>query len=483
MSGLTVMDEVSSVKNSLISIRNKEIKIEHDLWPCPEDKLGRTKEIENLSQLLMNAQAPLVFAVEASWGGGKTTFFRLWQQYLKTEGKVSLYLNAWENDFAEDPLLPLLSTLDKWLSKENNESKYKKAWVKAKACAPAIAKSTAVAAAKAATFGAIDIQKEYEKLVSDLAGEAVGGLIDGFNIKQKSLDRFKSQLSIALKALPSDQENLIVFVDELDRCRPTYAIEVLERIKHLFDLERLVFVLAINRDQLSKSFQGLYGPSFDGMHYLKRFIDLDYRLHVPEIGNYIKARISQEDIVKLFRERQQESNDYTFAAELIEFLARRFNYTVRDIEQFISRFSLVLRSIPSNHYLETPLLVMLMFLRQEDSSLYYRYTEDTMVANEALIFLLGGPIESVKLNYQLAIAAGCFLAVAREGYGEQVNFNKLIFPWKERYKDMKERNVANHETDVVIEWAERRKEYKGRVGMHKITFNRIELVSQIDIGM
>ncbi|GHB02530.1 P-loop NTPase fold protein [Shewanella indica] len=147
-------------------------------WPCVADKLGRSREIENLTPVLLNAEAPLVFAIDAPWGGGKTTFIQLWQQFLKKEGKVSLYLNAWESDFADDPLLPMLSVLDDWLTSQSSKPAIKEAWDKAKACAPGIIKATAVAAAKAATFGALDLDKEYEKLAADLTGEAVGSLLE-----------------------------------------------------------------------------------------------------------------------------------------------------------------------------------------------------------------------------------------------------------------------------------------------------------------
>jgi hypothetical protein len=105
-------------------LRVAELNIGAGSWPCPEDKLGRDKEIENLSPVLLNAKAPLVFALDAPWGGGKTTFIKLWQHYLAQESqqKVSLYLNAWESDFSEDPLIPLLSALDAWLSKLEGES-------------------------------------------------------------------------------------------------------------------------------------------------------------------------------------------------------------------------------------------------------------------------------------------------------------------------------------------------------------------------
>jgi len=464
-----------------IQLRFKSLQFDTNAWPCPQDLLGRHAEIENLSPVLLNAQSPLVLAIDAPWGGGKTTFFRLWQCYLSYEKKVSLYLNAWESDFAEDPLLPMLSVLDRWLSDQSNSPAVRNAWEKAKTYAPSIIKSTAVAAAKAATFGALDLDKEYEKLASELAGGSVGSLVDSFNIKQKSLERFKFQLSKALDALPEGQENLILFIDELDRCKPTYAIEVLERIKHLFDVDRLVFVLAVNRDQLSKSFQGVYGPAFDGSHYLRRFIDLDYRLNLMDVGAYINARIRQPDILGYFNSRHSERDDYEYGAKVLSFLAIRFKFTLRDIDQLVARLGLILRSIPRDHFLDIPLLIPLMVLRQENPDLYHRYTANASCANEVAEFILGGPIGDVVFDHSMAVVVGYLIAAARDPY-EQVSVEYLITPWKDWVGQMSDKDPQEAVVRTVVEFASDARDFRRRREMQKLAFSRIELVNKMDIS-
>jgi len=474
-------DDTIPAERKSIQLRISELQFESGTWPCAQDLLGRHTEIENLSPVLLNAQSPLVFAVDAPWGGGKTTFFRLWQHYLTQENKVSLYLNAWESDFAEDPLLPMLSMLDHWLSNQSNKPGVRAAWEKAKTYAPGIIKSTAVAAAKAATFGALDLDKEYEKLASELTGGAVGSLVDSFNVKKKSLERFKIQLGKALEALPEWQENLILFVDELDRCKPTYAIEVLERIKHLFDIDRLVFVLAINRDQLSKSLQGVYGPSFDGLHYLRRFIDLDYHLHLIDIKAYVGARIKQPDILEYFKSRQSERNDYEYGSEVLSFLAGRFKYTPRDIDQLVVRLRLVFRSIPKNHYLDIHLLIPLMVLRQENSFLYRRYTGNASCANEVAEFILDGPIGNVIFDHPIAIVIGYLIAAARDSF-DQASIEHLINPWKDWHGCMIENTPQARAVRTVMEIASDSREFGRRREMQKIAFQRIELVNKLDVS-
>ncbi|QTD35900.1 KAP family P-loop NTPase fold protein [Pseudomonas fluorescens] len=474
-------DATTPSESKKIQLRFKSLQFDTNVWPCPQDLLGRHAEIENLSPVLLNAQSPLVFAIDAPWGGGKTTFFRLWQCYLNYENKVSLYLNAWESDFAEDPLLPMLSVLDRWLSDQSNTPAVRNAWEKAKTYAPSIIKSTAVAAAKAATFGALDLDKEYEKLASELAGGSVGSLVDSFNIKQKSLERFKFQLSKALDALPEGQENLILFVDELDRCKPTYAIEVLERIKHLFDVDRLVFVLAINRDQLSKSFQGVYGTAFDGSHYLRRFIDLDYHLNLVDVGAYINARIRQPDILDYFNSRRSERDDYEYGAKVLSFLAIRFNFTLRDIDQIIVRLRLILRSIPKDHFLDIPLLIPLMVLRQENQDLYHRYTANASYANKVAEFILGGPIGNVVFDHSMAVVVGYLIAAARDPY-EQVSVEHLITPWRDWAGQMPDKDPQQVVVRTVVEFASDARDFRRRREMQKLASSRIELVNKMDIS-
>jgi predicted KAP-like P-loop ATPase len=79
--------------------------------------------------------------------------------------------------------------------------------------------------------------------------------------------------------------SLIIFIDELDRCRPLYAIECLERIKHIFGIKRLIFVLSIDKKNLAKSIQSQYG-NIDTNNYLRRFIDLEFDLKNPSIDKF-----------------------------------------------------------------------------------------------------------------------------------------------------------------------------------------------------
>lgn len=81
----------------------------------------------------------------------------------------------------------------------------------------------------------------------------------------------RKALEILVECIPSHNNKVFILIDELDRCRPSYAIEMLETIKHFFELKNYVFVVATDTEQLSHSVKAVYGDFFDGKEYLSRF--------------------------------------------------------------------------------------------------------------------------------------------------------------------------------------------------------------------
>jgi len=159
------------------TFRTPEVVLsEHD-WPCDDDLLTRNKEIENISPIMLSAQGPLVLAVDAPWGGGKTTFIHLWQHYLKKQQQISVSLNAWESDFSGDPLIPMLAALEEWVKADSDNSELQKRWKTAKKNAPRVGKRLLSAGIKAATFGAVEMEAPIEKVFADLTGEATEALL------------------------------------------------------------------------------------------------------------------------------------------------------------------------------------------------------------------------------------------------------------------------------------------------------------------
>jgi len=117
-------------------------------------------------------------------------------------------------------------------------------------------------------------------------------------------------------------DRLIIFIDELDRCKPEYAIRLLERIKHYFDDERVVFVFSVNISQLQHTIRAYYGDGFDATRYLDKFFDL--RVSLPEIDYDMYIR-------KCFREIQTSYYVDRTCVDVIKY----FRFTLRETERYL----------------------------------------------------------------------------------------------------------------------------------------------------
>ena len=102
-----------------MQLKLPEIEIPKD-DPFANDALNRKANIEILTQVLKSTHEPLVLAINAPWGAGKTTFVRMWEQYLVINNFTTLYFNAWENDFTENPLIAFISEIEEIVKKFSN---------------------------------------------------------------------------------------------------------------------------------------------------------------------------------------------------------------------------------------------------------------------------------------------------------------------------------------------------------------------------
>ena len=123
-----------------------------------------------------------------------------------------------------------------------------------------------------------------EEQLVDIVGQVGDLSIKEAASSKKIRENFKQYMN---EYQQESGKKIVFFIDELDRCRPTFAIELLEVIKHLFDIENFVFIISIDKEQLSHSVSTVYGQGMDTIGYLRRFFDLDYRLPSVDIRKYI----------------------------------------------------------------------------------------------------------------------------------------------------------------------------------------------------
>ncbi len=236
------------------------------------------KRLENFIEVERHfVQGGLVVALSSKFGSGKTTFLKMWKTALENSEKENerplvIDLNAWESDYYGDPLFAIISSLVASIQ-DNGRSA-----------------DSLISATKDVGWFATAIGGQIVKKVTGIDAVAAGDLAekkkanreglpsDTFSIYQGRKDAM-AQLQDVIKGFVTASEPRVVFlVDELDRCRPDYAISYLETIKHIFDVRGAVFVLAADRQQLENSARIAFGQNLDFDEYYRKFVHREVTL-------------------------------------------------------------------------------------------------------------------------------------------------------------------------------------------------------------
>ena len=350
-----------------IRIQPSEIEVPEN-EPFKHDQLGRRKPAEILTHLVSSIEGPCVLAVDAPWGTGKTTFLKMWGKYLlNKENLLVINFNAWETDFSGNPFQALSSELTDGLGKYTNKpallNKFKKATGE-------ILKQILLNSIKVSTSGIVELK---ENNLIKYAEEK----LSEYKREQESVQSFRKALEKIAEDLSKSRKNrpLIIVIDELDRCRPPYAVELLEVAKHLFTVENVVFVLAVNRLELENSIKVLYGNDFDSKGYLRRFFDVDFRLPDPDRGAFIKTRLKEIKLPEYFDRTQDpeaRSELGVVGDTLLSFFGSE-KVSLRNVSQALHRLGLVFASLRSDQKSFVIAAAVALILRTIDSELYHKF--------------------------------------------------------------------------------------------------------------
>ncbi|WP_421353343.1 KAP family P-loop NTPase fold protein [Aeromonas veronii] len=317
-------------------------------------KLNRKDYGQFLANYLIGEKDGFVLNLNGSWGTGKTEFLKRFYVELMERGYPTIYIDAWESDFSQEPLTvvasELLSQLERLMDGTISDGEI----IKVKSALGKALKGTLVGLAGIASA----------KLLNDSAigMEAINKLLDEApqNITKQLAEDYQSQIEAinttreALGALAESLQTVngsalpvIVLIDELDRCRPTYAIEMLEVIKHFFAIKGFVFVIATDTEQLCHSITSVYGDNFDSSQYLKRFFNRKASLPTPNISEYIQAKgyvFDKYKKTKLYPDLKHNSPNDELIKFNIALLSEAYHLKIRDIDQLIDKLHSCLRS-------------------------------------------------------------------------------------------------------------------------------------------
>jgi len=381
----------------------------------PADKLGREKYATFLTKLLASQgfddqrtdgdqKRNYVLNLNAEWGAGKTYFLKRWSEDLKEHYPV-VYVDAWKKDYSDDPLMTVISSIIDQLRKQSGKDKDsivfkvpRKLIGLLKAAAPGISRGLFKRYVGIDPVEIMNASDDNENIghikgedgqdlldidgnpidMSFAASEAVKYLIDEHDAKSKAIDSLKKSVSEWVGAVVGHKQNsypAFIFIDELDRCRPSYAVEMLETIKHIFDIDGVVFVVATDTEQLQHAVKAVYGEGFDAKIYLGRFFNSRYSLKSPNLENFLDvhsdaSKLSEDYLKRVNIEVFPPNSDAKITLKNISIVFEAFKVSARTAIQITDRILATISNMPRGSKLDILMLAALLCIKEKDNHLF-----------------------------------------------------------------------------------------------------------------
>ena len=371
--------------------------------------VGRKQYGEFLASFIKGEKNGFVLNLNGKWGTGKTQFLRRLYTHFYHDNHPVIYIDAWESDFTNDPLLVVASELLNQLStmlpvNGNDLDELKELLGK-------VFKSSLITAGSFIGKQLMDDGATGREIVKIFMDKTPKDLLDsiksGYSDQVEAIKQVRQQLEFIAEALMENKRTLpvIVLIDELDRCRPSYSIEMLEVIKHFFDTKHFVFVVATDTEQLQNSIKAVYGDLFDSNAYLRRFFDRKAELNSPDIPHFLKQyTFDTHNNINLYPEVGHLSRDETTEIFHLRLIVTAYDLQLRDLDQLIAKYKSCMRAIAadseSNHSVNVfTLLVALVEFEGDVKKLNQRQNNNPLSEWNKKDFIISGKDEDVQTKF------------------------------------------------------------------------------------
>lgn len=372
----------------------------------PKDTLGRQRYAQFLTQFLVGQgydtsrpenemKRNYVLNLNSEWGSGKTYFLKRWSKDLKPHFPV-VYIDAWKQDYSDDPLMTVISSVIKQLREqagmEEDAAGFKvsnKIIGLLKAAAPGFARSIAkryfdidpvavMQAEEGDNLGEVKGSDGESMDMSVMASNMVKHLIDEHDAKSNAIKGLKTNIAQWIETVITHKQlglPAFIFIDELDRCRPSYAVEMLETIKHIFDIKGIVFVVATDTEQLQHAVKAIYGEGFDARLYLGRFFNSRFSLKAPDLKDFLEVhvdhhKLSGEYLKKAGISILPPNEDGKVTLRNIAVILDAFKMPPRTAIQITDRVIATLSNMPQGSKIDILMLTTLLCINEQDNELF-----------------------------------------------------------------------------------------------------------------
>ncbi len=348
-----------------MKMRNLDLKLnEKNIhYVLKNDFINRNRYISSFLKLINGLEENKIIALDGEWGSGKTWFVKSVEYLMNSESNnelnivdkeimnkvkdkyMTFYYNAWENDDAKSAMLSLIYKLINDSCLQKNESEV--------GAIPRLLNTVI----KFVTNGAIDIKE-------DIFGEQWNNkqITDCIKTSEEIKETFKKIID---NLLIENKNRLLIIIDEIDRCKPTFAIDLLENIKHFYDDNRIIFLVTTNNKALASSVCKIYGEKYDGALYLDRIFDIN--LELP--SNYI------QDYINAIDDGNSNSN-YHF--KVCRELAKENKMTMREYNRYLNSMESIKNNLIEGYsylslFANYIIIPVSMSLRIKDKNRYYNF--------------------------------------------------------------------------------------------------------------
>lgn len=398
-----------------------EVEVDDYEGFTPEKDIFNLKEFgESLRNLFENVEDPMVAILDEPWGAGKSTFIKMWCGHMRLHGFPVIYFDAFKHDYSDDAFVAIagevvaaaqdLSIPDTTTQEFINNAAQVGAQV-----ASVVGKGLLKRGVQ--KMLGQEGEEELSEIVSDSTQVTFDGLESVLKVKlanrrqeRKSFKKFGDILDSVAINMSSQLQNylvvngidgkisntdnsrrsLIVVIDELDRCKPTFALEVLEKIKHFFSREGIHFFLVTHMKQLESAVSEIYGLTELSEEYLDKFYTI--RLEFPSIdGVHGSAQNTYFDYLKKF---VVNHNDFTsiYLTNSYEVYSCRKQVSLRGAQKIATRFFLAITNynrIYQNNLTDydQDLIMVLCLMRSLDKDLYSKVRNRTIRIDDVCSFL------------------------------------------------------------------------------------------------
>ncbi|MDQ1211449.1 KAP family P-loop NTPase fold protein [Pantoea anthophila] len=365
------------------------------------DLFDRQKLATQLQSIIKKSEDDsLVLAIDDQWGSGKTTFLKMWENELITNDTLEvIYFDAFKNDYQEDAFLALSSAIYPKIKKEEDKQEFLES---AKNAGKVLLKATAKIALRATTLGFVKdtdfegIEDVTKEIIEDPIEKLIEEKLKSAEKEEGIIQHFKNTITKSAK-----EKKIVFIVDELDRARPDFSLDLLEKMKHVFNTKNLFFVLAVNKDQFLHIINKRYG-NINSETYLSKFVHFWFSLpqsKEPYSDNFVTINIFINHLIN----KLKLGNDFNKTFSLICELLKYSNASLRDCERCCTLIKIAIASDTPQDDINQFSIAILAFIKVMKPQIFKAYVNKVLSPEQLFDAINISKLNETTIRYSRAI--------------------------------------------------------------------------------